>query len=259
MKITNTYTMLFIYKKLTIFTCGLMLFLTPYIIRGQVKKKGEDQTQNTPLERIVKVSPLALIDPFGFTLAAQFEHQLRHRKKWMSLEHEIGYTFKVSGLNSDAFGYRVRTSYRKYLKSKWRDDGNPYLSFALMQRQFFDQGTELLWRADRNYQQNQDYRSRVSQQSATINCGTTYYFGNDHRFHLDASVGLGFRRSRVLFTGLPDDSLTPKIPARFDSNFAEFVNETTVKDRSHIFWTTVLALKLGYVLQKNSFMSKKYR
>lgn len=235
----------------------LLLFLMPFILRGQIKKKGEDQTKAVPLERIVKLSPVALIDPFGATVAAYFEQQLPSWKKWTSFEQEIGYTLKVTGLSSTAWGYRLRSSYRQYMKNKWKEKGNNYLSIAVMHRQFFDNGTKFLWRADRNYQQNLDYRLMISQQSAVLNIGTTRYFGYQNRYNLDMSIGLGLRRSRILFKGLPDDALTPDVPDVYERNFKKYVGETTVKDRTHIFYNTALALKLGYVLQKNNLSTKK--
>lgn len=235
----------------------LLLFLMPFILRGQIKKKGEDQTKAVPLERIVKLSPVAFIDPFGATVAAYFEQQLPSWKKWTSFEQEIGYTLKVTGLSSAAWGYRLRSSYRQYMKNKWKEKGNNYLSIAVMHRQFFDNGTKFLWRADRNYQQNLDYRLMISQQSAVLNIGTTRYFGYQNRYNLDMSIGLGLRRSHILFKGLPDDALTPDVPDVYERNFKKYVGETTVKDRTHIFYNTALALKLGYVLQKNNLSSKK--
>ena len=54
----------------------LILLFLPTILRGQIKPKGEDQTKGIPQERIVKLSPLAVLDPFGLTFATYFEHQL---------------------------------------------------------------------------------------------------------------------------------------------------------------------------------------
>ena len=238
-------------------TLLLMLLLTPFLLRGQIKKKGEDQTKAVSLERIVKLSPMALIDPFGPTVAAYFEQQLPNRKKWTSLEGELAYTFKVTGMTSEAFGYRFRAAYRQYFKNKWREKGNGYLSLALMDRQFYDKGTQFLWRNDRNYQQNLDYKVTISQQSATINIGTMRYFGYQSRFNLDMSIGLGLRRSHILFKNLPDDALTPVIPDAFERNFKKYVSETTEKERTHFFYNTALAVKLGYVLQKNPLADKK--
>lgn len=249
--------MTFYKKQLSEQALLLLLFLMPFILRGQIKKKGEDQTKAIPLERIVKLNPVALIDPFGPTIVAYFEHQLPNHKKWTSLEQEIGYTFKVTGLNSDAWGYRLRSSYRQYMKNKWKERGNNYMSLAVMHRQFFDKGTTFLWRADRNYQQNLDYHLIISQQSAIFNVGTTRYFGSKKRYNLDMSIGLGIRRSRVLFSDLPDDAITPYIPDVYERNFNKYVGETTLKDRKHIFYTTALAIKLGYVLQKNNLSTKK--
>jgi hypothetical protein len=247
------------YDKKQEFGCVFLfiLLLMPFILRGQVKKKGEDQTKSAPLERIVKVSPMAALDPFSSTLAAYFEHQLFSRKKWISLEHEVGYTFNVSGLTTEALGYRVRSSYRRYFTKKWKERGNNYMSLSLMHRQFFDKGSDFLWRDERHYQQNLDYKLRISQQSLTFNIGTTRYFGNKDRFNLDASIGLGLRRSRVLFMNLPTDALTPSIPDIFEKNFKEYLGETTAKDRTHSFFNSVMAVKVGYVLVKNSMATKK--
>lgn len=233
------------------------LLILPCILRGQVKRKGEDQTKDLPLERIVKLSPLAIIDPFGPTFAAYFEQQLPSRKKWTSLEHEIGYTFSVTGLTNEALGYRLRSAYRQYLGKKWKERNNYYLSFALMHRQFFDSGTQFLWREERSYQQNLGYHLRISQQSATINAGTTRYFGKKNDFNLDLSVGLGLRRTRILFKNLPTDAVTPSIPDVFERNFKEYQAETIAKDRVHYFFNSVMAIKLGYVLQKNTLSNKK--
>ncbi len=234
----------------------ILLFL-PFILRGQIKPKGEDQTKGIPQEQMVKLSPLALIDPFGPTLAVYFEHQLYKKRKWESLEHEMGYTFKVSGLTNAAFGYRLRSSYRHYFSPKWKEKGNHYMALALMHRQFFDKGTEFLWRADRGYQQNLPYRLGISQQSLTFNVGTMRYFGNKDRFNIDLSIGLGFRRTHVSFKDLPSDAVTPNIPDVFERNFKAYVEQTTLKERTHYYVNTVLAVKLGYILQPNSLVKKK--
>ena len=235
----------------------LILLFMPLILRGQIKPKGVDQTKGDPQERIIKLSPLALIDPFGPTFAVYFEHQLYKKRKWESLEHEIGYTFRVTGLTHQAFGYRLRTSYRHYFSPKWKEKGNYYGALALMQRQFFDKGTQFLWRADRGYQQNLPYRLGISQQSLTFNVGMMRYFGYKDRYNIDLSFGLGFRRTHVLFKDLPTDAQTPNIPDVFERNFKAYVDQTTEKERTHYYSNTVLAVKLGYVLQKNSLAKKK--
>ncbi len=235
----------------------LILFFLPVVLRGQIKTKGEDQTKGIPQEQIVKLSPLALFDPFGPTFAVYFEHQLYKKRKWESLEHEVGYTFRVSGLTHAAFGYRMRSSYRHYFNTKWKEKGNYYAALALMHRQFFDKGSEFLWRADRGYQQNLPYRLGISQQSLAFNMGTTRYFGNKDRFNLDLSIGLGFRRTHILFKDLPSDAVTPNIPDVFERNFKAYVEQTTLKERTHYYVNTVLGVKLGYVLQTNSLVKKK--
>ncbi len=234
----------------------ILLFL-PFVLRGQIKTKGEDQTKGIPQEQIVKLSPLALLDPFGPTFAVYFEHQLYKKRKWESLEHEVGYTFRVSGLTHKAFGYRLRSSYRHYFSAKWKEKGNYYIALALMHRQFFDKGTAFVWRADRGYQQNLPYHLSIAQQSLTMNAGTTRYFGNKDRFNIDLSIGLGFRRTHVLFKDLPSDAVTPNIPDVFERNFKAYVEQTTLKERTHYYMNTVLAVKLGYVLQTNSLVKKK--
>jgi hypothetical protein len=249
--------MLFHKKQLIEQSLLLLLCLMPFILRGQIKKKGEDQTKAEPVEQIVKISPISMIDPFGPTFTAYFEQQLRSRKKWTSFETEVGYTFSVTGLSDEAWGYRLRSAYRQYRKNKWKESGNSYLSFALMQRQIFDKGSKFLWRADRNFQQNLDYQLRISQQSAAINWGFMRYFGRNNAFNLDMSIGLGFRRSRILFKGLPDDAITPDVPDIYERNFKKYVGQTTVKDRTHLFYSTALGIKLGYVLQKNILEPKK--
>ncbi|MBL7815388.1 MAG: hypothetical protein JNL70_10265 [Saprospiraceae bacterium] len=236
--------------------CWFILFF-PFILRGQIKPKGEDQTKDLPLERIIKLSPLALIDPFGPTIAAYYEQQLPARRHWHSLEVEAGYTFQVAGLTEAAKSYRLRTSYRYYLSSKWKRQRNHYTSIAFLHRQFFDQGAAFVWRENRSFQQNLPYHLRISQQSLTLNIGTTRYFGMDERFNIDLGIGLGLRRTRILFTDLPSDAVTPNIPDIFERNFKEYIEETTVKDRNHLFYSTVLAVKLGYILQKNRLASKQ--
>lgn len=235
----------------------LILLFLPTILRGQIKPKGEDQTKGIPQERIVKLSPLAVLDPFGLTFATYFEHQLYKKRKWESLEHEIGYTFRVTGLTKAAFGYRLRTSYRHYLSPKWKEKGNHYMALALMHRQYFDKGSKFLWREDRAYQQNLPYHLGISQQSLTFNIGTMRYFGYKDRYNLDISIGLGFRRSHVSFKDLPADAETPAIPDVFERNFKAYVDQTTEKERTHYYYNTVLGVKLGYVLQKNSLIKKK--
>ena len=91
----------------------------------------------------------------------------------------------------------------------------------------------------------------------TLNFGTTRYLGNKDRFNLDLSIGLGLRRTHILFKNLPTDALTPSIPDVFERNFKEYLSETTAKDRTHFFFNSAMAVKLGYVLQKNSMASKK--
>ncbi len=235
----------------------LILLFLPFVLRGQIKPKGEDQTKGIPQEQIVKLSPLALFDPFGPTFAVYFEHQLYKKRKWESLEHEVGYTFRVSGLTHSAFGYRLRSSYRRYFSTKWKEKGNHYMALALLHRQFFDKGTEFLWRADRGYQQNLPYRLGISQQSLVFNIGTMRYFGYKDRYNIDLSIGLGFRRTHVLFKDLPDDAVTPNIPDVFERNFKAYIEQTTLKERTHYYMNTVLGVKLGYVLQTNSLVKKK--
>ncbi len=237
--------------------CLLILLFMPTILRGQIKIKGEDQTKGIPQECIVKLSPLAVLDPFGPTFATYFEQQLRRKRKWESLEHEIGYTFRVTGLTNAAFGYRLRTSYRRYFSPKWKDKGNHYMALALMNRQFFDKGSEFLWRADRAYQQNLPYRLGISQQSMTFNIGTMRYFGHKDRYNLDINIGLGFRRTHISFKNLPSDAETPAIPDVFERNFKAYVDQTTEKERTHYYYNTVLGVKFGYVLQKNSLIKRK--
>ncbi len=236
----------------------LALCFLPFLLRGQIKKKGEDQTKDVPPERIVKASPLAILDPFGPTLAAYYEQQLPSRKKWTSVESEIGYTFRITGLTNAALGYRLRGSYRQYFKNKWQAKNNNYLSLAAMHRQIFDKGIGFLWREGRSYQQNLDYRLQIAQQSVTLNAGTTRYFGAKDRFNLDVSFGLGLRRTHILFKNLPTDAITPNIPDLFEKNFKEYLSETTLKNRTHYFFNTAIGVKVGYVLQKNALARKKH-
>jgi hypothetical protein len=234
-----------------------LLLLTPFILRGQIKIKGEDQTKAVPLERIMKLSPSALFDPFGSTFAASLEHQIHNARRWRSFEHEFGYTPRITGLSSAASGYRLRSGIRQYWKNKCQVTGNYYFSLAAMHRQFFDHGTEFLWRADRGYQQNLSYRMAISQQFALFNFGVTRYLGYKNKFNLDMSVGLGMRRSHLAFKDLPDDALTPIVPDIYERNFKEYVGATTDKTRTHLFFSSAVAVKLGYVLQKNPLMGKK--
>jgi hypothetical protein len=241
-------------KLILLISCFL---LQASILRGQLKPKNLDQTAYPRPEWIVKTNLLSNIDPFTQTTSIQVERQIPAWHKWHSLEYEFGYTYAIADLTAEAWGYHLRAAYRHYWKKIWKQRHNVYGAIALNRRQFFDSNTAFLWREEQSYQQNLDYKLAISQHALTYNLGVTRYFGSANRFHLDMSVGLGARITSIKFKDLPDDAYIPDAPDFFESNYSRYIGRTTVKNQNYFFHSTTVAIKLGYVFQKNAFSLQK--
>ncbi len=225
------------------------IILTLLLITPLISKAQEDKTEKAVSEIpkwILKSSPLAFIDPFGFTLAVYAEQPLANQH---ALEYEAGYIINGGeGFQKQSNGYRLRASYRYYLTPVDFNKGvNFYMSLSGQYKRLIDKREDFVWRGNFAYQQKLPYTTVINVISSTFNIGLWFSSSKNQRIVYDLSMGLGVKKAFIKNKGLPNDASFPKIPWPYDLSF-----NGASQPRPNEFISTsgsaVLAFKIGYII-----------
>ena len=220
------------------------LLITPFLLKAQ-EAKTEKTASEIP-KWIFKSSPLALIDPFGYTLAIYAEQPLANQH---ALEYEAGYIINGGeGFQKQSNGYRLRASYRYYLTPVDFNKGvNFYMSLSGQYKRLIDKREDFVWRDNQSYQQKLPYTTVINVISSTFNIGVSFSSSKNQRIVYDFSMGLGVKKAFIKNMGLPNDVSFPKIPWTYNLS-----SNGATQPRPNEFISTsgsaVLAFKIGYII-----------
>ncbi len=220
------------------------LLITPLLLKAQ-EVKTEKAASEIP-KWIFKSSPLALIDPFGYTLAIYAEQPLANQH---ALEYEAGYIINGGeGFQKQSNGYRLRASYRYYLTPvDFKKGVNFYMSLSGQYKRLTDKREDFLWRDNRSFQQKLPYTMAYNVLSSTFNIGVSFSSSKNQRIVYDFSMGLGVKKAFIRYNGLPIDTSLPDIPWTYDLS----LNGSSQPNPNELISTSasaVLAFKIGYIL-----------
>jgi hypothetical protein len=220
------------------------LLITPLLLKAQ-EVKTEKAASEIP-KWIFKSSPLALIDPFGYTLAIYAEQPLANQH---ALEYEAGYIINGGeGFQKQSNGYRLRASYRYYLTPvDFKKGVNFYMSLSGQYKRLTDKREDFLWRDNRSFQQKLPYTMAYNVLSSTFNIGVSFSSSKNQRIVYDFSMGLGVKKAFIRYNGLPIDASLPDIPWTYDLS----LNGSSQPNPNELISTSasaVLAFKIGYIL-----------